>query len=253
MSNSLKYFDAWKSYRATVRAARDRYERELARLEPYRDSKRGAEQMEEAKATFEGELEAARAVARPAFSAALKAMREHVGKPSMTPPSAEQLATLQALELRTDLENGEIEAAAEIMRGNDLAMRTLRDVAKRKGHVVPAGMATIAEQATEAVEKLGPYIVIAPGLALGHARPNESVHAPCIAIATLDEPVEFGSKDNDPVDIVVVLAAVDDNAHIALLQKMVLFLNEEGAFEKLRAARTRQEAQDIADAINKEA
>jgi len=105
----------------------------------------------------------------------------------------------------------------------------------------------------EAVEKLGPYIVIAPGLALGHARPNESVHAPCIAIATLDEPVEFGSKDNDPVDIVVVLAAVDDNAHIALLQKMVLFLNEEGAFKKLRTARTRQEAQDIADAINKEA
>lgn len=154
MSNSLKYHDAWKSYRAAVRAARDRYERELARLEPYKDSKRGAEQMEEARATFEGELEAARASARPAFSAALKAMREHVGKPSMTPPSAEQLATLQALELRTDLENGEIEAAAEIMRGNDLAMRTLRDVAKRKGRVVPAGMATIAEQATEAVEKL---------------------------------------------------------------------------------------------------
>lgn len=154
MSNSLRYHDAWKSYRAAVRAARDRYERELARLEPYKDSKKGAEQMEEARATFEGELEAARASARPAFSAVLKDMREHTHKPSMTPPSAEQLATLQALELRTELENGEIEAAAEIMRGNDLAMRTLRDVAKRKGRVVPAGMATIAEQATEAVEKL---------------------------------------------------------------------------------------------------
>lgn len=154
MSNSLRYHDAWKSYRAAVRAARDRYERELARLEPYKDSKKGAEQMEEARATFEGELEAARASARPAFSAALKGMREHIHKPSMTPPTAEQLACLQALELRTELENGEIEAAAEIMRGNDLAMRTLRDVAKRKGRVVPAGLATIGEQAVEAVEKL---------------------------------------------------------------------------------------------------
>lgn len=154
MNNTLRYHDAWKAYRKAVATARDKYKRELARLEPYKDSKQGAKDIEAAKATFEGELEAARAVARPAFKTAIDGMREHVSKPSMTPPSAEQLATLQALELRTELENGEIEAAAEIMRGNDLAMRTLRDVAKRKGRVVPAGMATIAEQATEAVEKL---------------------------------------------------------------------------------------------------
>lgn len=102
----------------------------------------------------------------------------------------------------------------------------------------------------ESVEKLGPYIVIAPGLALGHTRPSEAVHEACLAIATLDEPVKFGSKENDPVDIVVILAAVDDQAHIALLQKMVIFLNEPDSFKTLRSARTPEDAAQIAAQIN---
>lgn len=44
----------------------------------------------------------------------------------------------------------------------------------------------------DAVKTLGPYIVIAPGLALGHARPDKSVHNTAIAIATLDHPVILG-------------------------------------------------------------
>lgn len=99
------------------------------------------------------------------------------------------------------------------------------------------------------VEDLGPYIVIAPGLALGHARPSGDVHEPCIAIATLDEPVEFGSKENDPVDIVVILAAVDDQAHVGLLQKIVMFMNQADAFTTLRSARTHEDAEHIVSLI----
>jgi PTS system ascorbate-specific IIA component len=101
----------------------------------------------------------------------------------------------------------------------------------------------------DSVKTNGPYIVIAPGLALGHARPSGDVHRACVAIATLDEPIEFGSKVNDPVDIVVVLAAVDDKAHLELLQKIVTFLNVEGSFDRLRAGRTAEDAQDIVNDI----
>lgn len=102
----------------------------------------------------------------------------------------------------------------------------------------------------DTVDEQGPYIVIAPGLALGHARPTGDVHRACVAIATLDEPVNFGSAVNDPVDIVVILAAVDDKAHIELLQKIVMFLNTEGSFDRLRAGRTAEDAKDIANDIN---
>jgi PTS system ascorbate-specific IIA component len=103
----------------------------------------------------------------------------------------------------------------------------------------------------QAVQDLGPYIVLAPGFALGHARPSEAVHRPCLAIATLDEPVEFGSEQNDPVDIVIVVASTSNDAHLALLQKVVTFLNEENGFDMLREARTNDDAQAIVSTVNK--
>lgn len=102
----------------------------------------------------------------------------------------------------------------------------------------------------QSVKKLGPYIVIAPGLALGHARPSAAVHRTGFAIATLRDPVKFGNKDNDPVDLVVILASVSDTDHLALLQKIVAFLNEPSNLRVLRNATTSVEAQKIVDQIN---
>lgn len=66
------------------------------------------------------------------------------------------------------------------------------------------------------VEELGPYIVIAPGLALGHARPNETVLKTGMALALFCEPVDFSSH-NDPVHAVFALSALDHDAHLELL------------------------------------
>lgn len=154
MNNTLRYHDAWKAYRVAVRAARDKYTRELKRLEPYMDSKQGEKDAETAKATFEGELEAARAVARPAFKAAIDGMKDHIAAPDMRPPTAEQLAMLQALDMRDEIDAGEIEAAARLMGSNDLALRTLRDVLMRKGRTLPSTCKTMQAQVGDAVDKL---------------------------------------------------------------------------------------------------
>ena len=50
------------------------------------------------------------------------------------------------------------------------------------------------EEMIAAIHELGPYIVLAPGLALGHSRPSDAVHQTAISIATLAQPIEFGSK-----------------------------------------------------------
>ena len=57
------------------------------------------------------------------------------------------------------------------------------------------------------VEEQGPYIVVAPGFAFAHARPSEAVKRTAIAWTRLDSPVEFHHSSNDPVTLVVALAA----------------------------------------------
>ena len=69
----------------------------------------------------------------------------------------------------------------------------------------------------QAFEELGPYMVIAPGIALAHARPSEAVLGTGLSLITLSEPVVFGSEANDPVTLVIGLAAVDHDSHIDLM------------------------------------
>jgi PTS system ascorbate-specific IIA component len=93
----------------------------------------------------------------------------------------------------------------------------------------------------QAVRDLGPYIVIAPGVAMPHARPEAGVAAPGVAIATLAHPVEFGHKANDPVDLVIAFAAVDKGAHLETLQAIVALLQDAPALAAVRAAETHEE------------
>jgi len=73
------------------------------------------------------------------------------------------------------------------------------------------------EAMVQAFEELGPYMVIAPGIALAHARPSEAVLGTGLSLITLSEPVVFGSQANDPVRLVIGLAAVDHDSHIDLM------------------------------------
>lgn len=88
----------------------------------------------------------------------------------------------------------------------------------------------------EGVIEFGPYIVIAPGVAMPHARPEAGVLKPGVSIITLAEPREFGNEANDPVDFVIAFAAVDKNAHIKTLQQIVGLLENEQAMAAVRAA-----------------
>ena len=72
------------------------------------------------------------------------------------------------------------------------------------------------KQMQDSFAELGPYMVIAEGIALAHARPSEAVISTGLSVVTLKSPVEFGSERFDPVSIVFGLAAVDHDGHIDL-------------------------------------
>jgi len=86
------------------------------------------------------------------------------------------------------------------------------------------------------VEELGPYIVIAPGIALAHSRPSPAVRRVGMSLVTLAGPVEFGHRENDPVRLVVGLAAPDSDGHVTALATLASFLSDEARREALLSA-----------------
>ena len=91
------------------------------------------------------------------------------------------------------------------------------------------------------VEQLGPYIVIAPGIAIAHSRPSPSVNRTGISWVTLADPVEFGNANNDPVTLVIGLAALGHDDHIDLMAALAETLSDEPCLARARAAKTPQE------------
>ncbi|MEU6330739.1 PTS sugar transporter subunit IIA [Streptomyces sp. NPDC047049] len=74
------------------------------------------------------------------------------------------------------------------------------------------------------VEENGPYFVLAPGFALAHARPSPAVRRTGMSWVRLAQPVEFGHESNDPVHLVVGLAAEDSGAHTAAMAALARLL-----------------------------
>ena len=85
-------------------------------------------------------------------------------------------------------------------------------------------------------KEFGPYIVLAPGFAMPHARPEDGCIRSSMALITLAKPVEFGNPQNDPVNVVVALAAVDNQGHIEGLSDLAEVMSEDGIVEEIAAS-----------------
>lgn len=95
------------------------------------------------------------------------------------------------------------------------------------------------------IEEHGPYVVIAPGLALAHARPGPTVIKDGIAVVTLATPVNFGHPYNDPVRVIVALAVVSSEAQIALVAELANAFNDSTAITDLADATSVAEVRQI--------
>lgn len=116
----------------------------------------------------------------------------------------------------------------------DIAGQLLLDSGAIAPHYIQAMKDTITN--------LGPYVVIAPGIALLHSRPANDVFRICMSLVTLDPPVAFGHKHNDPVYIAIALGGVDENSHIDALAQIADILSDE---EKVAVIRQAQTVEDI--------
>lgn len=95
--------------------------------------------------------------------------------------------------------------------------------------LVDTGAATTAyaDRCVQIVREQGPYIVIAPGIALAHARPEDGARGLALTAITLRTPVRFGHATNDPVDLVLAFASPDHDSHVGLLAALARRLGDE--------------------------
>ncbi|EKP95160.1 PTS sugar transporter subunit IIA [Thermaerobacter subterraneus] len=120
-----------------------------------------------------------------------------------------------------------------------------RQAVMEAGRLLVAGgiaMPRYVEAMIRTVESLGPYMVIAPGIAMPHARPEDGVSRTGLAFVRLDVPVAFGHGANDPVDLVIPLAAVDHDAHVMAMAQLAEQLAKAETLRRVREAKTPDEA-----------
>lgn len=121
------------------------------------------------------------------------------------------------------------------------AIELAGDLLVASGRVTP-------DYTTEMVEVLdthGPYFVIAPAMALAHAKPSDSVLSTGLSLVTLAEPIVFGNAANDPVKLVIGLCATDHDAHIEILAELSNLLSNNETVNILLNARDTEQIRSI--------
>ncbi|MFM7013486.1 MAG: PTS sugar transporter subunit IIA [Actinomycetota bacterium] len=99
----------------------------------------------------------------------------------------------------------------------------------------------------QAVEEFGPYIVIAPGIALAHGKPSRDVIETGLSLLVLEEPIEFMHSQNDPVRLVFGLAATGHDGHISLMSELAEFLSNDPKVSLLLNTRESWRIQELFD------
>lgn len=92
---------------------------------------------------------------------------------------------------------------------------------------------------------LGPYYVLAPGLAMPHARPEEGAKGLGLSLLKLRQGVSFGAGEFDPVDVIIMLAAPDKNSHIEMISALAELFSSEADMAELHQANALEEIKTI--------
>jgi len=140
------------------------------------------------------------------------------------------------MRLRDLLTDETVELNAEMSDWSE-SVRLAGSLLVEAGAVLPS----YVDAMVRTVEEIGPYIVVAPGIALAHARPEDGVKRLCMSLVRVTAPVEFGSESNDPVDLVFAFGAMDKETHLDALRDLAWLLQDADAVLGLRECSTPEE------------
>ena len=90
----------------------------------------------------------------------------------------------------------------------------------------------------------GPYYILAPGVAMPHARPECGALKTGMSLTLLEQGVYFPGND-EPIKLLIGLSAADADSHIGAIQALSELLCEEEILEQLLTASSEKQLADI--------
>ena len=101
-----------------------------------------------------------------------------------------------------------------------------------RGCIAPGYIDAIIEN----VEKIGPYIVISPDVAIPHARPEAGAKAIGMALLKTTRPVQFSADPDHHARLLFAFSATDNHSHQRALRQLARLIMDEARFAQLQAA-----------------
>lgn len=136
-------------------------------------------------------------------------------------------------------ENNSIKLKAKVENWEE-AIKLLMKPLEENGTV----SAEYAEAIISRTNEIGPFYVLAPGLAMPHERGEKGALKDAFTFLTLEKPVEF--PKGEIVDILIGFSATDSEVHVAqAIPQIVNLFEDDDAFEKIRSFVDKKELEEF--------
>lgn len=116
---------------------------------------------------------------------------------------------------------------------------SMRHMLERK-YITPGYIQSIKDTTIE----IGPYYLLAPGIAMPHARPESGALRTALSLTLLRKGVSFDAE-SPPVHLLIGLAAADADSHISAIQALSEMLCEDDVIHELLHAENIEELTNI--------
>ncbi|HED3066468.1 TPA: PTS sugar transporter subunit IIA [Kluyvera ascorbata] len=94
-------------------------------------------------------------------------------------------------------------------------------------------------------QELGPYYVLAPGLAMPHARPEQGVIKNGLSLLHIKQGVSFDAYENDPIYVVIMLCALSGEEHINMITALAEIFSDDERLAALLEASSMEAIQSV--------
>lgn len=94
-------------------------------------------------------------------------------------------------------------------------------------------------------KEIGAYYVLAPKIAMPHARPEDGVNTAGLQVTVFKNGVNLESKDNGDVYFSVTLAAIDSDSHIQTIVALSELFQNDADVDAIIAAQNKKDIEAI--------
>lgn len=101
--------------------------------------------------------------------------------------------------------------------------------------------ANYVEDAIRIAEEKGPYFDLGRGIAMPHARPEAGVNNIALSYLRTRTPVLLLDREDHPIEVFIMLAAVDSKSHLGVLRTLAGVLTDADKVADLKDATTAEQ------------